>query len=304
MNRRFRLFGLEFQTDLALDGFYGATSNSEASSRPTNGDVRIHTGRTLDEGWTDLAFRGTADTFVLEVPECARLTVTNGRDILVEPVVNADHGYVCLALFGSAMGVLLHQRGILPLHGSAVMVAGKGVAIVGPSGAGKSTLAAAMVKRGHRVLTDDICAAERGSDGHFWISPGPARMKLWEDAIERLGVDSGAVVEYLSGLSKMGVLLQDSDHSSEPQPLAGVVVVTPGDGPLPLMNPLTSFASRVEALVSFTYRQQYLFGSAQRRRHFSACTELAEKVPFLSIVRPRDGCFLDDLLVAVESVVR
>ena len=56
------------------------------------------------------------------------------------------------------MGIILMQRKILPLHGSAVAIDGKAYAFIGESGAGKSTLAAAFMNKGYELMTDDIVA--------------------------------------------------------------------------------------------------------------------------------------------------
>jgi hypothetical protein len=49
----------------------------------------------------------------------------------------------------------------LALHASVVDVDGRAVAFLGASRQGKSTLAAALARRGHTLLSDDCCAAER-----------------------------------------------------------------------------------------------------------------------------------------------
>ena len=58
--------------------------------------------------------------FRLDVPGVARYRVEEGKRIFVEPLANASPEKVRLFLLGSTMSALLYQRGLLPLHGSAV----------------------------------------------------------------------------------------------------------------------------------------------------------------------------------------
>ena len=100
---------------------------------------------------------------------------------------------VRLFLLGSAFGVLLHQRGLLPLHANAIEIDGRAVAFMGPSGAGKSTLAAWFHDRAFRVIADNVCAISRNSEGRRQAAPGLPRLRLWAEALELMGRSSHAL---------------------------------------------------------------------------------------------------------------
>ena len=78
---------------------------------------------------------------------------------------NVPDANIRLYLLGSAMGVLLHQRGLLPLHANAVEIDGKAFAFMGASGSGKSTLAAWFHDHGYRIIADDVCAVRFETEG-------------------------------------------------------------------------------------------------------------------------------------------
>lgn len=88
-------------------------------------------------------------------------------------------------LLGPVLGILLRFRGTVCLHASSVAVDGRAVAFVGPPGAGKSTTAAALAKRGHPVLADDVTAI-REVDGTFYAYPAYPGLWLWPDSVELL----------------------------------------------------------------------------------------------------------------------
>ncbi|MGH9700627.1 MAG: HPr kinase/phosphorylase, partial [Candidatus Acidiferrales bacterium] len=88
-------------------------------------------------------------------------------------------------LLGPVLGLVLRLRGTTCLHASAVEIHGRAVIFPGEEGAGKSTTAAALARRGHAVLSDDVVAlAER--DGIFLVLPAYPYLSLWEDSVKML----------------------------------------------------------------------------------------------------------------------
>ena len=53
-------------------------------------------------------------------------------------------------------------------HGALVDVQGVGVLLLGPSGIGKSECALELVRRGHRLVADDVVVMERDGDGRLF----------------------------------------------------------------------------------------------------------------------------------------
>lgn len=95
-----------------------------------------------------------------------------------------------LALIGPVLLFLMLMRGMPPLHASAVMVDERAIAFLGVQGQGKSTMAAAFLRHGARILTDDALPFYASpADGTLIARPGPPHMKLWEaTASHTLGI--------------------------------------------------------------------------------------------------------------------
>jgi HPr kinase/phosphorylase len=55
-------------------------------------------------------------------------------------------------------------------HGALVEVEGLGVLLLGPSGIGKSECALELVRRGHRLVADDVVVLERDGEGRLFGS--------------------------------------------------------------------------------------------------------------------------------------
>ena len=84
-----------------------------------------------------------------------RFLVEGGRSISYAAPPSTDPLDLRLFLMGAPWLALAVQRGLLPLHGSAVAHAADVHAFCGPMKAGKSTLAAALSARGHAFFADD-----------------------------------------------------------------------------------------------------------------------------------------------------
>jgi hypothetical protein len=191
---RYAAFGFTIESAIELPELDAVTG----SDTP---DWRIRTGRRAD----DRAAAGTrlgSESVDGDVQVCAyasgeTLRVvfddTGGfdvhpdrREIVWYPGPRPTQAAVRADLLGRVMALAAHADGHLPLHASAVSIAGRAVAIVGAKHSGKSTLALALVRHGARLLTDDTLVVRlRGVTA--WASPGIHRIRLWEDAARALG---------------------------------------------------------------------------------------------------------------------
>ena len=139
---------------------------------------------------------------LLKVDKIAIFFINDGKEIIIQKCEEASEKYVRVFLLSTVLTALLHQRGLLVWHAAAVEVNGKGVVFSGATGAGKSLISALLLKRGYRVLTDDICAV-RLKHGKFpEILPGFPMLKLWEDSINILHENTSLLVPVRSNLRK------------------------------------------------------------------------------------------------------
>jgi hypothetical protein len=88
-------------------------------------------------------------------------------------------------LLGPILGTLLRRKGSTCLHASAVNFRGSALLFAGHPGAGKSTTAAAMARRGHPVLSDDVVPIAE-SNGAFVAFPSYPYISLWPKSVEIL----------------------------------------------------------------------------------------------------------------------
>ena len=106
---------MHIRSELALPELLAAPPDGQP-------EVTIRLGR-LPAGGPGL--QATDHGMLLTVDGIAQYAIADGADITIDREPGVPDANVRLYLLGSAMGVLLHQRGLLPLHANAVEIGGK-----------------------------------------------------------------------------------------------------------------------------------------------------------------------------------
>ncbi len=190
-------------------------------------------------------------------------------------------------LMGPGLGAICHQRGLLPLHASAVRVGSRCVAFVGSSGAGKSTLAGLLSMRGYTVLADDLSVLEIREDlGLVLAHRGASSLRLRSDSVEALALRSTRAPGGLPPLNKHSVDLPP--EAVEPLPLHSVYALhhtSPGESPR--IEPLKAFnALRVVLENVYTPGDDARDGMVEQVFRLSAA--IAQAARIRRMVRPLD----------------
>ena len=221
--------------------------------------------------------------------------IVDGREIVVDPAPAVDERVLRLFILGPALAVLLHQRGWLVLHGSAVAIQGRAVACLGAPGWGKSTLAAALHRRGHAVVADDVTVV-RLDQGSVAVVPGFPQLKLWPDAARRLGAAVESLPRLHPRLDKRGLSVSEG-FPIQALPLGRVYVLC-RDNWLGI-EPLRA-TEALQELVRHSYCAQLLpfTGLAS---HFHQCASLVTR---LGVSRLHFPSSLDGLADLAETVER
>jgi hypothetical protein len=202
--------------------------------------------------------------------------------MVVDARPDARDGDVRAFLLGSAIGALLHQRGLLPLHASAVEVDDRALVFIAPSGGGKSTMAMHLQHLGHRVICDDICAVEL-ADGKARVWPGLRNLKLWRASLEAIDAAPDGLEPVLGDLDKYLYPISTSadDRAFE---LAAVVMLEWGD--TPELTPLPG-AAAAGALIANTFRGQLVVPMGRQAAHWRQCLQAFQAAGVEVLTRPR-----------------
>lgn len=225
------------------------------------------------------------DVCGIEVPDVGRYEARGGTEIVIDPLPGAEERAIRLFLLGSAMGATMMLRGCLVLHGNAFRIGPEddpGCAVVlGRSGAGKSTLAAELDRRGRHVLSDDVVPVD--ADG--LALPGYPRIKLWDDALDRLGRSSDDLERIHDDHAKFHVPLDRP--ALTPLPLRRVYVLERHAGD-ELRIEEARGAVTFALLHEHTYRNELVRGPDAVARHLQQCARLVDRARVRRVLRPAE----------------
>lgn len=275
------LYGLRLRSDLCLSELVTAAGSGDP-------DVIIRVGKVVgpaDTGGKMIAVGGGA---IFTIAGTARYAIHGGSTITIETEQDAAARNVRLYLLGSAMGMLLHQRGILPLHANTVVIGGKAVAFMGQSGAGKSTLAAWFHDHGHMVLGDDVCALRGGQREPPRVSAGLPRLRLWQNSLEASGRDHRSFPLSFSGVEghqKYDVPLGERAPGAGELELGAIYLLDKGERLS--ISPLLGMEA-ADAVIANTYRGEYVALTGNVRSHWEACVRVVQKVRVYRLERAWD----------------
>jgi hypothetical protein len=225
--------------------------------------------------------------------------IRDGREIVFEPIDNADERVVRLYILGTALAVLLQQRGLFVLHASAVVFVSSAAAFSGDCGMGKSTTAAAMHMRGHALLSDDVIAIETGREHPVQVLPAFPQIKLCADAAEALYGDVTSMPLVHPGEEKRARRIKDGFASAPRVPLGRVYLLR--DAACPRIVRLSAREACAE-LVRFSFVGRIVREIGVAADHLDQCVRIARDVPVCRLERPRDLAGMDALeqLIAAD----
>lgn len=245
--------------------------------------------------------RGDSE-YLLALPGTGRILVRNGSEVTVEPETGSDALATSAILTGPIQAVLWHQRGLLPLHASVVVVGGRAIALCGPSAVGKSTLAAMLAERGCAVIADDMCLVDAREGGGVAVLPGCSRQRLWRDALEYLGAATSDLKRALADKEKYFLDCPAAETQERFAVGALVSLSRRNIGAVELER--IRGAQAVDTLYGLVHTRRPAGALGRGRQIFAALTRLASSGPTIwRLTIPEGPAFLREAAVKVLTVL-
>lgn len=301
-----RAYGMTFDCEFELPELVAVDPLAKSANESDIVQIRFGEvpealpGRDIPKSWVDV----DAELCLLTIRNIGRFLVENGRRITVQKDEDASLDDLRGFLVGSAIASIAHQRGLVPLHVSAVLSPHGALAFTGQSGAGKSTLAAHV----HHatdwpLISDDVSALYQSQPG-FMIESGVHTVKLWKDALKSLDRTSVGLRRDLTRFDKFHAI--DAANFIEGQhPLKRLIVLQWGES-----LELTPISGRraFEFALNAVYRPELARLCGNRNKVVQTAMELANSVEILALTRPENIAVergvSDSVRVLLESLSR
>jgi hypothetical protein len=298
MSHRYRTFGLSLESDIKLDEL---APDLETDRNPDLRIVEADLGIELKglgeaPGWMDFH---NPEGVLMAWHGVAAIRIASPDLIEIQRFPGVPEPYLGFPLLGPVMGWVMHARGYLVLHASAVQCDGRSLVFLGDKGAGKSTTATAFLKSGAALLTDDLLVVDLSDPKRPLIHPAFAQIKLNEAASSDLELPGATALPLVfEGFPKRQFRL--APLPDKPVPCDYIFQLQRG-GERVAMKTLDGTAALI-SLLRFSYNVRFQNVPPEfeaRGQHMKNCAALANAATVATLQIPHD---MDALPDAVESV--
>src|SRR5262245_32721106 len=279
--RAYMLCGLRTYSEIPLTGvptLANETGNVDVLIQVKSGSY------SMAKNLSGFVFQHTTKCSHIRIEDVADFEIRDGRQIRVWPAAEATQKDIEIFLFGPAWATLCHQRGMLPLHASAIVTRAGITAFVGHSGAGKSTTAAFLNSIGYELISDDILPVSFDQNAIPGAWPYIRRLKLRHDSITQMAVTPTEVVSEARDKHRYFV---HPKHSGDAKWRRLERLYVLGNEVTDLNVPIEQItgAEAVRALVNQTYHYNFIRGTRRFGEHLAFCTRLASQILIYRLFR-------------------
>ncbi|WP_193741894.1 hypothetical protein [Dehalobacter sp. UNSWDHB] len=236
--------------------------------------------------------QSSKNEYLLNIKNIAKYYVSDGNKIVVEPYLGADFAQIKPYLYNIVFEILMMQRGMVAIHGSAAVINEQCVIFTGMSGAGKSTLALALKKMNYPFITDDVAYLSFSENGSIMVRPGFPEHKLCKDTIEAVGVNLKSEPCSYSEQQEKYYLSVTNGLPDIPVHLHSIYELRPAK-----CNEVTILKiegmEKVAALLRQTYPAKFLKLFGAEAFYFEKLTYISENTSVYQIMRPETGFTFD-----------
>jgi hypothetical protein len=293
-------FGLHIHSEISLPELAEGNPDSTADVYIRQGIVELPAMRP-----TTIYRRGIKAFFGLDEQHAlyldwagvASFKASGGHELVVSPVAS-EGNIISLFTVSEALGLILFQKGYLLLHASSVAVGDEAWCFMGMPGAGKSSTAAAFIKAGCRLLSDDLTAITFDETGKPVIIPAYPQLKIWEKTVDGLRYDQSDLEPVSEGVNKFAFQPREQ-FPTRPVPLKKVFFLHRARNK-PAMQQMNLAEIPGEMLRNFPLATELMNGD-NLKKHFFQCIQCAKSVELLRKRRPEG---FDNLEKWVETSIR
>lgn len=216
-------FNLIIASQIKLPGIVETRKQKEPDLTILRGNVDpLNAGANMDGL---INYHVNNDEIYLWWDDIGKVKIKSGNQIIVD-LNNNKIDFMIPFLLGPVMALLLHQKGFLVLHGSAVNIKDGVAAFVGQRGIGKSTIAVHLLKNGYPLITDDIIAI-RFDNNIPHIYPGYYHVRLSKDSYSQIK-DYTHILSPIRTLVGKSLCDASNGFSSEPLKLKKIYLLEKG----------------------------------------------------------------------------
>lgn len=225
--------------------------------------------------------------------------IQNSDEIIINQLSGLKDRFLVLAILGTAIPLILNKRNMLMLHGTALNIDNNAIAFIGSEGAGKSTTSFAFIKKGYRLLSDDVLGIKLNNENIPNVISGFPVIKLWPEVIRNMGENPDLMPKIQSGVEKRFYYTYNNFiNESVPLKMIFLIKETRKDT---IIRDHSLQESTIELVKSTLYANS--FNNTQLINNLINCGEIAKRVPIKLLEVKRSLNDIPNLVKIVESYI-
>lgn len=303
-------YGISIRSDIELTEL-AFENNLRKSNRS---DVTLRYGQVQNFSFTptdtnnDLGFWFTADKAIVTSKQAGKFLVTGGDKVVLDLAPTATQQIINTLIIDILLPIVLHQRGLLLLHASAISYGDGAIAFLGQSGAGKSTMAVAMqtycgqsgsgTAASRTIFTDDMVVVDFDENGSPLVLPGISQIKLLPETVAAIDGLENKISTEVDFFTKKHICSEESYFTRKALPLKQIYLLHEGQEVLiEKIPPQKAFLE----LLRNCYAIALIRAAGSTTSQFNQYTQLARYASVYRLKRPRLFSMLPNLVRTIEK---
>lgn len=281
----YRGFGTGIRSEFALPELEGNA----------DGAVDIDIVRGFVDRPAPVGVLGRAHTFepaetYLGMSNVGKFLISGDRRVTCELFPDFPEHLAGFALLGPVMATIMHLRGNLVLHGSALEVDNGAVVFLGDKGAGKSTMAGAMTTAGHALITDDVIAVRADESGRSAVVKAYPTIKLSDAALDNFGTDGFELLPLDANIPSKQRARVDVAPRQERTPIVRIYILSRGAADAAAKVDTLPLGEALPQLFAHSYMTRYGADPFKHDdgmvKHMRQCAALLDQAPVKRLTVP------------------
>ncbi len=291
----YKIYGFNILSEIALDELQSIkkTDKIDLSIKIKNTPENLSNIK-----YKGVRFQANEKEFLLNVDNVAKYYI-NDKNINIEPLNNFDLEEIKLFLLGSAMGVFLYRKKLIPFHGSSLYMNNKAVVLSGVSGAGKSTITLNLLQKNYKLIADDVSVLKL-IDNKINVLPGINRIKLWADTLNHFNIDTEKLKRIRPNIEKY-IYISENIHTDNTE--ISYIFVLKGK------NIKNVNVKEIKAVEKFNiinqniYRKVFTKAIDVKVELFKIASSLAQQSKVYVIEHPQEKKFINEISDKIIEIV-
>ena len=293
-------FGLHIHSEISLPELADGDPHSTIDVYIRQGVVELpamHPTTIYRRGVRAFFGQDEQNALYLDWAGVASFKASGGNELVVSPLAS-EANVISLFTVSEALGLILFQKEYFLLHASSVEVGDEAWCFMGMPGAGKSSTAAAFIKGGCRLLSDDLTAITFDETGKPVVVPAYPQLKIWEKTVSGLHYAQSDLEPVSEGVRKFAYHPREQ-FPTRPVPLKKVFFLHKARNK-PAIQQMNLAEIPGEMLRNFPLATELMSGD-NLKKHFVQSIQCARSAELLRRRRPEG---FDNLEKWVEASIR